>query len=95
LDRVVTLELDPDGFVQPGTLDELQLAAFNRDIEDVHDIMMLTAPSKLDVSLQRNARAFPLSRLRACVWILLHAAAPSERRLRVNYRRYARRAYYT
>jgi len=77
LDRIVTVELDPDGLVEAGPLDELELAAFRRDVEDIDPIVMLAGPAKLHLRLKRNARA--LSRPWTCARaFLFHAADTSQ-----------------
>ena len=78
LDRIVAVELHPDGLVEARPLDELELAAFRRDVENVHQIMMMAAPAKLHFRPKRNARAFPMPLTSARV-ILFHATDTLER----------------
>ena len=73
LDRIVAVELDPDCFVKARPFDELELAAFRRDVEDVHPIVMLAGTAKLHLRLKRNARALPMPWTSARV-LLFHAA---------------------
>ena len=94
LDRIVAVELDPDCFVKARPFDELELAAFRRDVEDVHPIVMLAGAAKLHLRLKRNARALPMPWTSARV-LLFHAADTPQRELRVDYRRYAMPDYYT
>ena len=94
LDRIISIELDPNRLIQSGPFDEFELAAFRRQIECADLVMMLAASAQLHLRRQRNARALAMPWTSVRIF-LFHAADTPLRELRVDYRRYAMPDYYT
>jgi len=60
LNRVISIELDPDRLIQAGAFHEFELAAFRRQIEGTDLVVMLPAATQLHLRRQRNARALAM-----------------------------------
>ena len=66
-------------YAEARPLDELELAAFARNVVDIDEIIALPAAAELDLGHKRNARALPLARAirsRAARNCLVHAHRP-------------------
>ena len=76
-DGIQPFELHPDRLVQPGPFDELDFAAFGRDIIDLDHVMVVTTTPQLNVGLELDAGALPLPRTPcSCTSSIVHAIEP-------------------
>ena len=60
LDRVEPFELYPDMLIEFRALDELELTAVRRDIEDTHAIGVLPGAPKRNIRVERDPIGPPL-----------------------------------